>query len=832
MIESIAAQIGLQITGQVDLPARQPRYAQPPDNLHPLVKEFLNAKFPQGLYSHQALAISAVLNGQDVCLSTSTASGKSAVFISAAGDFLKRDPHARVIAFYPVRALVQDQLEKWKEALSRLGVTAGFIDGSVPVAERPDILLKHRVILMTPDVAHAWFMSSLAEDRVALVRENLSLIILDEAHVYDGVFGTNMAFFLRRFQAACRPARMICSTATLGKPDDFILQLTGRKAVQIGSDQEGAAVPEKSVYVAAVDGKKSFDLSSKLLKALAKADNGRFIAFADSRKMVELLTAAAHRSERDGSSDNAEEALDETSNHLLPYRAGYENDDRVRIQAALSAGQLRGVVSTSALELGLDIGEVNAVILLTSPPTMKAFWQRVGRAGRKHRGECLILDTDGLMSTSEELKAYINRAMEPNWLYLPNRYIQYAHALCAAQEKQEAGTCYDQGQFASLPENFTHLVEEEINPTQMLAPDLFNLKQRSQGPGPHMEFPLRSGVEPNYKVQSQQQSLGEINFSQLLREGYPGAVYYYMARPFRINMVNSRRREVSAFPEARYTTTPINQAMVFPDFGNGIHRLLLGTTGFVAEAELQVGERVTGFKEKRGPNESVHNYQAGSPFAQRPLQRLIRTTGVCWYFQDDLLLSEAIASCLMETFCREFGVQPRDVGIGRFFSRQSPLGSGQIQGMCIFDVTNGSLRLTERLGEQFSQIVSKALSSACADSPDSAGNPIANGLRRLYEESVTLKLTNHNAAAQVPTVQMTWLEVIAPNTKAYLITDSEVVEVTTMKYFFGPQGLKYRLKHESENVNWAVDGNFVQPIPGITTTVLYNPETGEEKAVC
>lgn len=244
-LEGIIASVGLRLNDQLELPARQASFEPAPESLHSDVREYLQAKFPGGLYSHQSRAIAASLDGKDICLSTSTASGKSLVFMSVAGDFLKRERNVRVVAFYPVRALIQDQLGKWKSMLDPLGFSVGFIDGSVDTKQRGEILLHHRVLLMTPDVAHAWFMSSLADERVALVRKNLGLLILDEAHVYDGVFGTNMAYFLRRLQAVCKPARLICSTATLGQPNDFILQLTGRETVEIGTQQEGSGIPKK-----------------------------------------------------------------------------------------------------------------------------------------------------------------------------------------------------------------------------------------------------------------------------------------------------------------------------------------------------------------------------------------------------------------------------------------------------------------------------------------------------------------------------------------------------------------------------------------------------------
>ena len=836
MIDTFAQQVGIRITDQTELPPRTATFLQPPPELHADVRRYLDQRFPNGLYGHQSKAIAASLAGNDICLSTSTASGKSLVFMSAAADLLKRDGHARVVAFYPVRALIQDQLEKWKQMVEPLGFSVGSIDGSVETSQRSIILLRHRVVLMTPDVAHAWFMSNLPDKNVGLVRKYLGLIILDETHVYDGVFGSNMAFFLRRFQAVCKPARLICSTATLGQPNNFVLQLTGRQTVQFGADQEGTAVPKKTIFVARFDGKKGFETSAMLLKALARQYTGRFIAFADSRKMVELMTAAAHRAERNPAAPDdgtLDDLADETANQLVPYRAGYESDDRNRIQQALGAGQLRGVVSTSALELGLDIGEVSLVVLLTTPPTMKAFWQRLGRAGRRNEGQCLLLDTVGMASlTPGGVRDYLKRPIEPNWLYLPNRFIQYTNALCATQERQDAGELYDSSHFATLPLQFAKFVEQELNPTEMLAPDLFALRQRSQGAGPQREFPLRSGVERNFKVECQQSPMGNLTFPQVLREAYPGAVYYYMARPFRIIRVNHQAGEILAQREARYTTQPITQVMVFPDLVNGLQRLLVGEGSFVAEAEMQVSERVLGFKEKRGPNETTHDYGVGSPHSQRPLQRFIRTTGVCWFFPNNAVMSDVVAQQILAAFCREFAVQSRELGIGRFHVQQSPLGTGPLQGICIFDATHGSMRLTERLGENFAPVVRAAHLTAAGDG---VGGISLNAIQALsalcsLTDSLTEKTTQQGQVLQQPAGSTSeWLEVVAPNEKVLLVSGTEASEATVTRYFFSPEGLKYQLLHENPGVVWTIKATDIQPLAGITKMLLYNPSSGEEK---
>lgn len=205
----------LRVAAQINLPARSARFATLPDAVHPGITALLQSQYPEGVYTHQAAAIQVALDGQDLCLATSTASGKSLVFMTAAAQVLLADPHARALVLYPMRALIQDQRKKWEAMLGPLNLSAGFIDGSVPTAQRAAILRNHRMLLMTPDVAHAWLMTQLAESSVAHVLRNLRLLILDEAHVYDGVFGTNMAFFLRRLEAVSGNYRLLTSTATL-----------------------------------------------------------------------------------------------------------------------------------------------------------------------------------------------------------------------------------------------------------------------------------------------------------------------------------------------------------------------------------------------------------------------------------------------------------------------------------------------------------------------------------------------------------------------------------------------------------------------------------------
>jgi DEAD/DEAH box helicase domain-containing protein len=340
---------------------------------------------------------------------------------------------------------------------------------------------------------------------------------------------------------------------------------------------------------------------------------------------------------------------------------------------------------------------------------------------------------------------------------------------------------------------------------------------------------MRSGVGKNFKVESQQRPLGNLSFSQVMREAYPGAVYYYMACPFRILRVNYNTAEIIASPAPRYTTKPLTQIMVFPDLIGGLHKLMVGGAGFVAEADMQVSKRVMGLKEKRGPNEITHNYGVVSPHLQRPLQRLIRTTGVCWFFPEPQVMTDAVAIRILDAYCLEFAVHARDLGVGRFHVQQSPFSTGVLQGICIYDATHGSLHLSERLAANFEKIVRNARYAAEVESTSGLPNNSVLPLRILcvFTSELSEKSLSPGRSLDVDSQDtVEWVEVVAPRETAFLVTGTEAAEVKVIRYFFSPGGLKYQLKHENPEVRWTVEASMVQRIPAMTKILRYNPNTG------
>jgi len=831
-IRDIVDGAGFDILESATLPGRTASYARVPDTLDPRVAAALHESHPHGLYAHQAEALAEVIRGEDICLATSTASGKSLVFTAAALNILLKDRFARVVALYPAKALIQDQLEKWHCLLDPFGIRVGFIDGSVPTDQRAAILSSSSVVLMTPDVIHAWLMNKTSDRGIRDFMRTIRLLVLDEAHAYDGVFGTNMAYFLRRLSAVSAQYQLIASTATIGAPADFIEQLTGRRVAVLDADDDGSGSPKKTVLRLRSTRKDTFGGVVELLVGLSGLEGSRFLAFGDSRKMVERLAAAALRAQKPHS-DEAEGEEDEDPEadrvdglvKILPYRAGYEADDRREIQRALSNGGLAGLVSTSALEMGIDIGEIDTVVLLNAPPSVKSFQQRLGRAGRRRAAVCLVIDDEGTMGRLED---YLKRPVEPSWLYLDNRYIQYANALCAAAELSAAGkTLADVSAFCSLPESFVRLVENELNPTDVVEADLYPLKQRAQA-GAHREFPLRSATEQDFRVTDARASaLGSLSLSQALREGYPGAVYYYMARPYRVFGFNYRSGEIKVKRTRHWTTRPQTQAVVFPRFQGGILKLLKSDRGFIAEVELQVSERVVGFVEQRGKNKTEHLYGPGSEYYQKPIGRFFQTTGVCWCFPERFTMSEAMAERLLEAFCVECGIQSRDLGVGVFRSAVGPLSSSATAGICIYDATNGSLRLTQLLAERFADVIDRAIALA-ADRH--AGEQVLEELRSLASAAVRLTPASGYRDTEIESGgHDDWIPVVAPGQRAVYASQDGPIEVTIAGNRYTPQGLMYELVPPREGCRWLVSAGAISALNGDSVMVHYNVTTGETK---
>ncbi len=302
---------------------------------------------------------------------------------------------------------------------------------------------------------------------------------------------------------------------------------------------------------------------TSLLESLVRKTDARFIAFVDSRKQVETMPTvlARAKTEQDGEKRivNALKDLD-----VLPYRSGYEDADRQAIEARLSAGNLRGVVSTSALELGIHIPHLDVGVLVGVPRSRTNLMQRVGRVGRRKPGTVVIVNngdvfSEAMLQKPEEIMA---RPLAESALYLENPRVQYIQAMCLARPFGEhegaLGRCAAPDDSAngigsaptSWPKGFVELCAQER--AGSVSRDLQSMKLEA-GDTPHHAFPLRD-VERQFQVElksgPEMDRIGSLSHSQLMREAYPGAVYYHLTRPYRVLQVSFRMR-IPANPSTR-----------------------------------------------------------------------------------------------------------------------------------------------------------------------------------------------------------------------------------------------------------------------------------------
>lgn len=379
------------------LPAVEAKYFSYDDvPIATTAKNYLVKKFPKGIYEHQKLAIKEYLNSKHVCLTTGTASGKSLAFYLPGIDLLTKIPDSKIIAIYPLRALVKEQEERWKKAFDDAGIeaTVGRIDGQISVQERLGIIRRVDVLITTPDIIHAWMFSQISQRPVQDFLKKLNLIIVDEVHTYTGVFGSNCGFLFRRLRHILKlfgkEPLFICASATIADSKGHLSKLFGVdfEIVDQSKDTSQRKPIQLDLLCPPLD-KDLFSEISSLLSYLSKDKSNRFIAFVDSRKQTELLASIVSRenddtkeveTDIDGEQKFKWDRLQELN--ILPYRAGYEEDDRLAIQGRFSNGTLAGVISTSALELGIDIPYLTIGVLVGVPYSSTSFYQRVDRIGR------------------------------------------------------------------------------------------------------------------------------------------------------------------------------------------------------------------------------------------------------------------------------------------------------------------------------------------------------------------------------------------------------------------------------------------------------------------
>ena len=548
------------VTAVRRLPPQTAQYAPFPESLDPRLQAALRARGIDQLYTHQAEAIEHVAAGRHVVTVTPTASGKTLCYNAPVLDAILKDSSSRALYLFPTKALAQDQLAELHQLATLIGEQGGgdvgvfTYDGDTPQDARRAIRARASVVLSNPDMLHSGILPH--HPRWAKLFENLKFVVIDELHAYRGVFGSHLANILRRLARVCRhygsSPTFICSSATIANPQELAERLVGAPFSLV--DQSGAPRGEKfflfvnpPVVSPQLGIRRSYTSETRRV-ALEFLKRGlQLIIFAQSRLTTEVLTTYMK---------DAVEGPPGTPEIVRGYRGGYLPLRRREIERGLRSGEVRCVVSTNALELGIDIGALDVAVMAGYPGSIAATWQRAGRAGRRSGRSAAVL-----VASSAPIDQFVARnpdyffgASPEHALVNPdNLHILLDHVKCAAFElpfsKDDVfGSINVQEMLTILAEEgFVHLVDGQW--------------QWTQDSYPADAVSLRSVTSDNFVVvasgeDGEEHVIGETDFTSGPSTLHEKAIYLVEGQLFQVDRFDyeGRKAFVSAVACDYYTT--------------------------------------------------------------------------------------------------------------------------------------------------------------------------------------------------------------------------------------------------------------------------------------
>jgi DEAD/DEAH box helicase domain-containing protein len=508
------------------------------------------------LYSHQAQALHAATEGPTI-VTTGTASGKSMCFNLPTLHILCEQTRARALYLYPTKALAQDQAR----ALAAFGLTKrvrpAIYDGDTPREARRQIRRSANVVLTNPDMLHVGILPNHAA--WADLFANLAVVVIDEAHVYRGVFGSHVANVLRRLRriaaAYGTDPVFLLTSATIANPVELAERLTGLEDFQL-IDADGSPAPRRKIAVwnppltdeALGTRRSALGEAAELLARLAR-DGARTICFMKSRKGVEVLSRLVKEDLQDSHPDQPDGHT--LAEQVQPYRAGYTPQQRRELEQRLVRGELRTVITTDALELGIDIGELDAAVVVTFPGTVASLRQMWGRAGRRGRGLAVYVAGEDALDQffCRHPEDFLERPVEAAILDHESPLIYRAHLLCAAHE----------GPLSRADAEFLGPRWEAHAEVLQSAGELRRRSATVTGdtyvPGhaggyPAAEVSLRSASPESFAIVdvSSGELLGSTEAARAHSTVHEGAIYMHQGRSYEVRELDLERRRALVAP--------------------------------------------------------------------------------------------------------------------------------------------------------------------------------------------------------------------------------------------------------------------------------------------
>jgi DEAD/DEAH box helicase domain-containing protein len=613
------------ITASRHLPSRPPRHVPYPSTIDPRLVEALQARGIAQLYSHQARSWELVEKGHHVVVVTPTASGKTLCYNIPALQALVTRPDARVLYLFPTKALAQDQLAELQEIAKALPDLRMFTyDGDTPQDARRAVRARANLVLTNPDMLHTGILPH--HTKWAALFQNLRYVVIDELHAYRGVFGSHLANVLRRLRRICRhygsAPQYVMASATIGNPRELAERLTGETVEEIG--ESGAPSGEKTVlcYNPPVINPELgirapyLGEASKLAQRFLR-EKIPTIAFAQSRLATEVLLTSIKEAmvDRTGKSDL-----------VRGYRGGYLPTRRRAVEQGLRAGEVLGVVSTSALELGVDIGHLDAAVLAGYPGTIASLWQQAGRAGRRQGPSAAIF-----VATSAPLDQFM--VTHPEYLFgtapeharvnPDNPFILVSHLKCAVFELPFGpGPAGEEVERFGATDVRRHLAALEDEAVLHRAGPRWHWASETY-PADHVS--LRTVTTDNFVVidttardareTKRRQVIAEVDWASAFATIHPKAIYLVESDAYEVQELSFREDEEKVAYVKRVQVDYFTDAVSAK--GVWILQRLAGRQhpAFLAEqGEVLVAEKVVGFKKiKLGTLENVGSGEVDLP---------------------------------------------------------------------------------------------------------------------------------------------------------------------------------------------------------------------------
>ena len=715
-IRTILSNNGYMIVHEIDKPGKVASYHVGAKDLGQRVEDYVNRNYQGKLYEHQYAAAKLVSENKNVCITTSTSSGKTAIFHMAALEILEKDPNARVIAVYPMRALGSQQVDSWQNKLK--DVKCGRIDGTIDPSERLRILKECSVITFTPDTVHTFLLGKLKDDRFADALKkflaNLKLVIIDEVHLYRGMLGSNSAYLFRRLNSCTLLAggklpQYITASATINDPVQHSSDISGiDKFDIIGPNMDTSPSCPTKIFLIGI-GKGLSNLLTELTSGLP--DNCHSITFIDSRKDVVQVAL------------DTEKALNMQQIGIYPFKSGLEAEDYNNILNVLGTNKFKGVVSTSSLEVGIDIGALNVAILNGIPNSSTSFYQRIGRVGRGGTNDeavVIIMDNPNSIVTKRlfnDPQKLLSLPPEEPALYLDNKNlvnIQALHFVGDGLEFQSVANKNWDSDFKRVaglfPIKFSNICHDILN--NQFSADY----QQFMGLGgnyPEIVFTLRQ-FDVQYKAYERNnpdQGLGELNMQNVLREAYPEAVYIYLRIPRRVVKVDKMKHEIileRLRGNQSVSTKPRTGVLVTPQKSSQIHGHIRFGQLHVMNLGLSEFTTIKGYKEyirfaNGGAIENIKDYP-GDYWKQNSFNHTMLTEGVI--ITHPLMTSKIqrslVAHLLYEVFLSSSAFERSDI---EYCSGTLNTDIGVIKAntsfITIYDKIIGGLNIPSRLMDPF-----------------------------------------------------------------------------------------------------------------------------------